>query len=309
MLEQMDHVRGAYHIPSPLRLRGPLDVTALEQSFRKMIRRHEALRTTFQMDGDTPVQMIHPPGDFLLPVIDLEVHSLSDQDTEIRRQVCEDRNGLFDLATGPLMRVSLLRLGPTDHVLLLTFHHIITDGWSMGVFHRELMICYEAYARQQVPTLPTLPLQYVDYAVWQREWFQGERLDQQLSYWKTKLAGAPTLLDLPTDRPPCCWTGFYRGSPGVQFSSRSHATVEAALSARRDHVVYGVTHRLPGFVSTVHGAAGFGSRGTYCQSAVGGTGRVDWVLCEYVGLPGDLLEGDDLSRHVTASTNHVLRSI
>ena len=200
-LDQYEPNSSVYNIPSALRLRGSLNIGALEQSLNEIIRRHESLRTTFSMVDGEPVQVIAPSVEFSLAVVDLRDHPEGEREEEAQRLVDEEARRPFDLAQGPLFRSKLVRLGEDDHVLLLTMHHIVSDGWSMGVLHRELSVLYPAFVNGESFPLPELPIQYADYAVWQREWLQGEVLDRQLSYWKKQLKGIPGVLNLPTDRP------------------------------------------------------------------------------------------------------------
>jgi hypothetical protein len=190
-----------YNVPSALRLRGSLDIGALEQSLNEIIRRHESLRTTFTIEGGEPVQVIAPPVSLSLPLVDLSDRRESQREEEALGLAREEAEWPFDLVQGPLFRSKLLRLGKDDHVLLLTMHHIVSDGWSMGVLHRELSVVYRAFCRSESSPLAELPIQYADFAVWQREWLQGEVLESQLSYWKKQLEGIPAVIDLPTDRP------------------------------------------------------------------------------------------------------------
>ncbi|MBZ4423315.1 non-ribosomal peptide synthetase, partial [Myxococcus sp. RHSTA-1-4] len=197
-LEQLEPGTSAYNIPMALRLEGALDVTALERALTELVRRHEALRTTFRDEGGTPVQVIHPPAPVPLPVVD--VSGGEDAEARALRLAAEESARPFDLATGPLMRAVLLKLGDTRHLLVLTMHHIISDGWSVGVMVREVGVLYPAFRAGQPSPLPELPMQYGDYAAWQREWLQGETLETQLQWWKQQLAGASEL-ELPTDFP------------------------------------------------------------------------------------------------------------
>ena len=200
-LDQYEPNSSIYNIPSALRLRGSLDIGALELSLNEIIRRHESLRTTFSMVEEEAVQVIAPWVHLSVPVIDLSDCAGGEREQQALGLAREDALRPFDLAQGPLFRSKLLRLGEDDHVLLLTMHHIVSDGWSMGVLHRELSVLYEAFSRSQPSPLPELPIQYADYAVWQREWLQGEVLESQLSYWKKQLEGIPGVLHLPTDHP------------------------------------------------------------------------------------------------------------
>jgi amino acid adenylation domain-containing protein len=201
-LDQLRPGEVSYNLPFAQRLRGTLDVDALERSLGEIVRRHEALRTVFREQGGTPRQVIAPFGGFRLTRIDLSHLPADAREAEVQRElVAEATARPFDLSAGPLFRVSLLRLGAAEHVLLLSQHHIVSDGWSMGVLYLELAALYEAYREGRESPLPELAVQYADYAAWQREQLEGEALNRQLSYWRERLAGAPALLELPTDRP------------------------------------------------------------------------------------------------------------
>ncbi|MEE4678039.1 amino acid adenylation domain-containing protein [Pseudomonas alliivorans] len=197
-LAQMDGGNAAYHMPLNLRLRGTLHVAALERSFTQLVARHEALRTTFvAVEGEGRQRVSAPDSGMPLPVIDLRSHA----DAEARLVELMDEEGAksFDLTRGPLMRASLIRLADDDHALLLTQHHIISDGWSVGVLTRDLALLYEAVLQDRDADLPPLPVQYVDYAAWQRQWLSSDVMDAQRRYWRETLTGAPVLLELPTD--------------------------------------------------------------------------------------------------------------
>ncbi|HYH79478.1 MAG TPA: amino acid adenylation domain-containing protein, partial [Longimicrobium sp.] len=200
-IDRLEPGSAVYNMPVAWRLGGTLDEAALERSLGEIVRRHEALRTVFgEVDG-SPVQVIAPFGGFALPVEDLSGLGDADREAAVRRRAREEAARPFDLSAGPLFRAALLRLGEEGHVLLLSMHHIVSDGWSMGVFFRELSALYAAYREGGESPLPELPVQYADYAVWQREQLEGEVLDRQLAYWRERLAGAPDLLELPTDHP------------------------------------------------------------------------------------------------------------
>src|SRR3954469_13040828 len=198
-LDRLEPGSAAYNIPAALRLTGALDERALERALGEIVRRHEALRTVFTEVDGAPVQVIAPFGGFALPVEDLSGLSEADREAAVRGRAGEEARRAFDLSAGPLFRTALLRLGEEEHVLLLTMHHIVSDGWSMGVLNRELSALYVAYREGRESPLPELPVQYADYAVWQREQLEGETLERQLAYWRERLAGAPELLELPTD--------------------------------------------------------------------------------------------------------------
>ena len=200
-LDQLQSGSTAYNEPSALHLKGGLNVETLEKSLKAIAQRHEVLRTNFKTVDGSPVQVISPNLELNLPLVDLQHLPTEEQWTEVQRLVREAAEQYFDLAVDRLLRVTLLKLAKQDHVLLLTMHHIISDGWSMGVLIEELAQLYQAYEQEQPSPLPSLPIQYADFALWQRQWFTQELLGEQINYWKQQLAGAPPLLELPTDRP------------------------------------------------------------------------------------------------------------
>ncbi len=201
-LDKLEQNSSFYNLSSTVRICGAtLDVSALEKSLREVTQRHEILRTTFTMIEGQPMQVISPESHFSLPLSDLSQLPTAQRDAEAQRLAHDEALRPFDLSTGPLVRGHLLRLSPEEHILLLSLHHIVSDGWSMGVFVGEMAALYEAYAAGAESALKELNIQYGDYAVWQREWLQGEVLDQQLAYWRKQLAGVPPVLELPTDHP------------------------------------------------------------------------------------------------------------
>ncbi len=207
LLDQLEPNSSAYNMPAVVRLTGSLNVTALEQSLNEIVRRHEALRTTFVMTEGGVVQVIAPEQPLPLLVVDLGPLAESERETRAQELAAKEAQRPFDLATGPLLRATLLRLGSEDHIFLFIMHHIISDGWSIGVFIREVTALYQTCLAGQPPIpgrwspLPELPIQYADFSAWQRGWLQGEMLENQLAYWKQQLNGAPPLLELPTDKP------------------------------------------------------------------------------------------------------------
>jgi aspartate racemase len=200
LLDRLAPESPTYNIVNALRLCGPLDVGALHESLEEIVRRHEVLRTTFAAVDGTPVQTIAPSLELGLPLEDLTALPRAARGAEARRIVREEARRPFDLAQGPLFRAKLLGLGQEEHVLLVGMHHIVSDGWSLGIFWRELGALYEAFSEGKPSPLPDPPIQYADYAVWQRRRLTGEVLDEQLGYWRRRLADVPTL-ELPTDRP------------------------------------------------------------------------------------------------------------
>ncbi|HWP42477.1 MAG TPA: amino acid adenylation domain-containing protein [Blastocatellia bacterium] len=190
----------AYNVFAALRLKGKLDAAALERALSEVVRRHESLRTTFPLRDEQPVQLIAPAAPVDLKPLDLSTLAEERREEVVRHMVTEEAHRPFNLAEGPLFRTGLLMLGEQEHILLLSMHHIISDGWSMGVLLREIATAYNAYSRGAEPVLPELTVQYVDHAVWQRQYLESGRLEAQLEYWKQQLAGAPLVMDLATDR-------------------------------------------------------------------------------------------------------------
>ncbi|HLL48663.1 MAG TPA: condensation domain-containing protein, partial [Longimicrobiaceae bacterium] len=201
LVDRIEPDSPAYVMPAVLRLRGPLDVGALRTGLDALVRRHETLRTVFAEREGGPVQLVLPPARVPLPVLDLRPVPGARREAEAERQVGAESLRPFDLARGPLLRAALLRLGEDDHVLCFTLHHIVSDGWSMGVLVREVSTLYDAARRGGTARLPEMPVQYADYAVWQRAWLRGDVLEAQIAYWRERFAGAPPLLEIPTDRP------------------------------------------------------------------------------------------------------------
>ncbi|HVG10917.1 MAG TPA: amino acid adenylation domain-containing protein [Thermoanaerobaculia bacterium] len=200
-LTQIDPANAAFNVPAAFRVRGKLDPSVLALALSEVVRRHESLRTAFLAVGGRPAQAIAPPAPLALAIADLEGIPPDLREPEVRRLATEEARRPFDLALPPLMRACLLRLGEEEHVLLFTIHHIVSDGWSMGVLVKEATALYEAFAAGRLSPLPDLPLQYADFAFWQRRWMEEAVLEEQLAHWRRQLAGAPDLLELPADRP------------------------------------------------------------------------------------------------------------
>ncbi|WP_255208205.1 non-ribosomal peptide synthase/polyketide synthase [Myxococcus sp. AM009] len=227
-LEQLQPGNASYNMPTALRLSGTLDATALQRAVDEMVRRHEPLRTTFQTEEGAPRQVIHPPHAVAVDAVDLSgIQDRAQREAEAMKRVTADARRPFNLTAGPLLRVTLLKLAPAEHVLLLCMHHIISDGWSMGVLVREVTSLYGAFHAGQPVTLPELPVQYADYAVWQRGWLQGDALKQQVGFWRAQLAGAPHALELPTDKPRPAFLGNRGASVPVRLSLALSQAVEA----------------------------------------------------------------------------------
>ncbi|HEX8273711.1 MAG TPA: condensation domain-containing protein, partial [Longimicrobiaceae bacterium] len=219
-LDRLQPGSAFYNVYSALRLGGALDVRALETALGEIVRRHEALRTVFRETDGSPVQVIRPFTGFALPVEDLSGLGEAEREAQVKSRATDEAARPFDLASGPLFRATLLRLSDEEHVLLLGVHHVVSDGWSMGVLFRELSALYEAYREGRESPLSELPVQYADFAVWQREQLSGEALERQLSYWKERLSGAPELLELPTDHPRPAVQSFRGAYEHVQLPAK-----------------------------------------------------------------------------------------
>jgi len=201
ILDQLDPGTPAFNLPAAARLKGPLDAAALERTLNEIVVRHESLRTTFGMNGGKPVQVITPSLEVDLPLVDLSDVKPEQRQADVQRLANEELARPFDLSRGPLLRALLIRLEPEEHVFLMTMHHIVSDGWSMIVFLRELAQIYASFSLDKPSPLAPLSIQYADFANWQREWLKEEVLEAQLGYWKERLGGDIPVLNLPTDHP------------------------------------------------------------------------------------------------------------
>jgi amino acid adenylation domain-containing protein len=222
-LDQMDPGNSVYNVPAPVRLSGRLDPALLEAVLGEIARRHESLRTTFATVKGKPVQVVAPWTPFVLPRVDLSGLPPADREAEALILASRDVRRPFDLASGPLLRVTLVQLEEEEQIVLFNMHHIVSDGWSISVLLREIRALYEAFAQRGPSPLPELPLQYPDFAVWQREWLQGEALDAQLRYWRGQLEDAPDLR-LPVDRP--------RSEARTQRGASYAVSIDAELTGR-----------------------------------------------------------------------------
>ncbi|MES1245199.1 MAG: non-ribosomal peptide synthase/polyketide synthase, partial [Acidobacteriota bacterium] len=233
--EQLEPGTSAYNLPLALRIEGDLTPALLSALLEAIARRHEPLRTSFPERNGEPVQEIAPPGEWLVPVVDL---SGLENRLEVALAIgTREAQRPFELAAGPLLRTRLLRLGPDDQILLFNMHHIVSDGWSMGVLMHEFSELYRAYRTGVPPELPDLPVQYADYSVWQREWMKGEVLERQLDFWRGQLDGAPAILDLPTDRPRPAFMSFRGGTEYFRLDAARMAALHA-LARRRGTTMF-----------------------------------------------------------------------
>ncbi|HEX6746468.1 MAG TPA: amino acid adenylation domain-containing protein [Longimicrobium sp.] len=236
-LERMGDLGSTYHVPTRLRLGGELDRAALRRALDAIVARHEALRTTFvEVEGE-PAQRITPVEESRFLLAEHDLGGDPEAQSGLRRLLGEEARAPFDLARGPLIRGRLIRVAEDEHVLLVTMHHIVSDGWSMGVFTRELSALYGAFRRGEPDPLPPLPVQYADYAAWQRKWVDGEVLRKQAEYWKAALADAPELLELPTDRPRPARQDYAGGTVWIDLGEELTAALKA-LGQRRGTTLF-----------------------------------------------------------------------
>jgi amino acid adenylation domain-containing protein len=248
-LHQMDQDSPAYNIPAAIRLDGVLRIEALEAALTEVIQRHEVLRTTFSVVDSQVTQVILPSSGFRLLMIELDGLAFGQRQRELDRLVQREARRPFDLSRGPLIRAALIRMSAREHLLVVTLHHIVSDNWSIGLLVREISALYAAFSEGKPSPLPELPIQYADFAQWQRQWLQGDVLRSQLSYWVDQLAGAPGLLELPTDRlrseAQSC-TGAYKSvvlSEGLtrslkELSRRESATLFITMLAAFKTLLY-----------------------------------------------------------------------
>ncbi|MET0644973.1 MAG: amino acid adenylation domain-containing protein, partial [Pyrinomonadaceae bacterium] len=249
LIEQMGRGTTTFHIPLRVRLKGALNVAALEQTFGEIVRRHESLRTVFPDVMGEPVQVIRPPARVRVPLADLSGLGESEREVTAERLADAEHARLFELDAGPLARPLLIRFSAHEHVLVCTLHHIISDGWSKGVLIKEMSALYEAFGRGEPSPLPELPVQYADFGAWERGWLSGDALERELGYWREKLAGAPPVLELDTDRPrPPVQT--YRGSLVPLGVSRRLTDDLKALGQRKGVTLFMTL--LAGFQTLLH---------------------------------------------------------
>jgi len=237
LLNQLEPGTATYNIPRWYRLKGNLNLAVFEQSLSEIVRRHEVLRAYFlTMDG-RPVQKIAPPEPFQVPVVDLQALPEMERQMEAERIAFVDARQPFDLGKAPLMRATLLKEAPEEQILLLNMYHIAFDAWSFGIFMQEMSVLYGAFLNGKPSPLPELPIQYVDFAAWQREWLQGKVLQTQLDYWKERLSGSLPVLELPTDRPRPAVQTSNGGDVSFAFSKQLTEALRS-LSQREDVTLF-----------------------------------------------------------------------
>jgi amino acid adenylation domain-containing protein len=278
-LFQLEPDSSFYNIPLDLRVRGALDVPALERAFATLVARHEVLRTTYASVSGKPTAVVHAHMPCPVPLVDLTHLAGETQQAEALRLAQEELATPFDLGAGPVLRVKLVRFGAEDHALLLTLHHMVVDIWTTGIVFREVSALYEAYASGAEPSLAPLSVQYVDYAAWQRGYLAGETMEAELAHWREALAGAPTTLDLPTDRPRAPVQTF-RGSHGALRFPKELTDTLRAFCRREGLTPYQVA--LGVFNLLLH-------RYTGQEDILVGTSRADRRFPETEGLVGYFL--------------------
>jgi hypothetical protein len=259
--EQLNPGSAAYNIPGAVRLEGDLNVDALERVINEVVRRHEVLRTRIEVEAGEPAQVIDEWAPRRLEIVDLTSLPLESREEEVSRRAIEEAETGFNLSQGPLLRVKILKLEEEDHVLLYTMHHIVSDGWSAGLMISEVEALYKSFIVGEVSPLEELPIQYADFAVWQRSWLKGEALESQLAYWRRQLAGQPPALELPTDRPRSakqshrgaqCWRLMPTDlSDSLQaLSLKRHCTLFMTLMAAFKTLLYYLTRQTDICVGT-----------------------------------------------------------
>jgi len=249
VLQQLDPNSAAYNIPRALRLKGVLNLEALQRTLDAMVQRHESLRTTFGTEAGEPVQIVAPAHPVRIRRVDLKSLPAQEREAEALREATQEAGKPFDLVQGPVLRVVLFELGIEDHLLFFNVHHIAYDGWSDNIFMRELATFYRTFLEAKTATVAELPIQCADFAVWQRERFRGDVLEKQLEYWKRQLAGAPTVLELPADRARPARQSFHGASRSFLISGK---TVAALKQLSRQHASTIFVTLMAAFESLLH---------------------------------------------------------
>ncbi|HWH70673.1 MAG TPA: condensation domain-containing protein, partial [Candidatus Sulfotelmatobacter sp.] len=232
-LDQLEPNSPLYNIATVARLIGNLDASALEQALNAVIARHEALRTRFICPEENPVQEIAQQVRLHLRRVDLRGSPETERTAQLKQRIREEVNRPFNLGQDQLVRATLLQLKPAEHILVLIIHHIVADEWSLKILFHELAACYEEYRQGTPVTLPELPIQYADYAVWQRDWLQGPVLEQHLAFWRAQLGGNPPITELPTDRPRRPAPSFRGGNQARALSRELSKALQQLANAQQ----------------------------------------------------------------------------
>jgi amino acid adenylation domain-containing protein len=303
-MEQFEPGQSFNNIPVAIRLEGAFSFNALERAVAEIVQRHQTLRTAFRNADGRPAAVVAPEAAVSIPAIDLSSLTAVRREAEAERLMSDEARRPFDLAQSPLLRVKVIRLASDEHLLLLTTHHIVCDGWSMGVFYRELTTLYQAFSRQQPALLPDLPFDYADFARAQRERLQGGVLEKLLGFWKQQLNGAQTTLNLPTDRPrPPVQT--YCGAT-QHFALPARLAVELSRLARKEDVTLFML-LLAAFQALLHRYTG--QEDLLVGSPIAGRMRVETegligLFLNTLALRGDL-SGDPAFRELLGRTRRV----
>ena len=274
----------AYNMPLTLHLVGELDKVALQQSLNQIIVRHETLRTSFSSINDTPVQVIASVFELELGKKDLSELTPSQQKTQLQQLLEKENEQPFNLEVDPPIRAQLLKLRPTEHILQVTLHHIASDGWSLTVLARELSAHYTAAVQKQPSPLPELPIQYADFAVWQRNYLQGQTLQTQLDYWKQKLKELPQL-QLPIDHPRPAVESFNGAGSTDKPTSITELKTHTTDSAAGSDFIYDPVGSIQSLTVSLHSSRTNCGGFTDSQPQPEGSRRVDWLFCQ---LPGNV---------------------
>ena len=226
-LDQLEPGNSAYVMRMAMCLLGRLNVAALKDSLNEILRRHDSLRATFKSFDGNPVQVVGPAANVELPIVDLQQLSKNGRESKVWQLATEDAQRPFDLMRGPVLRVSLIKLEAENHILLISMHHIVSDGWSMGVFAHEMASLYRAFSAGEPSPLPELPIQYTDFASWQRTWLQGEMRETNLAYWRQQLGGDLPVIELPMDRVRPAVQGFHGATQSFDFPKSLSESLKA----------------------------------------------------------------------------------
>ncbi len=253
LIDQLQPDGTAYTIPFAFRLRGSLDRGAFEGALREIIRRHESLRTRFAAGDDGPRQVVDPPDAVPIEHVDLSQHPEAERDGAAWALADRLMTGPFNLATGPLFRTALITIAPADHIFVMVFHHVISDGWSVQVFLRELVTLYRTFASGETTGLAELPIQYQDFAAWHRDWAESPAAIPHLTYWKERLAGAPAALELPTDRPRPPVRTFRAGRQTLEVSGTTEQALATLCRSEQTTPFVGL---LAAFATVLHRLSG-----------------------------------------------------
>ena len=306
-LGQMEGVSVTYHIPAALRLRGELDREALKRSLDAIWARHEGLRSVFvAVEGEPRVELL--PVEMGMPLLEHDLRGIVDAEERLQKLMVEEANAVFDLAQGPLIRAHLVRMQEEEHVLLLTQHHIVSDGWSIGILVREMTELYEAYVERREPQLAEMKIQYGDYAVWQRKWLRREIMEEQLMYWREQLAGVE-VLELPTDRVRPEVMSQRGELVRFELGEDVERGFEGDQSAGRGDDVHDFAGGISGFAGAMDGAGGHCGGDGRGEPEPTRNARVDWIFCEPVSVADGPERWAEFSGSVEASTGDDVGSV